>query len=1524
MYMSNVRLFHSSSLHYDDRSKVEKTVTLLKKDTSDDRRKTIPSLSTNIITTPVIQPHASLVPITTSESTIAKRKSVWHRIVHELKHYYNGFILLFIETKIAFRLLRQVLQGHTLTRRERKQFARTVADLFRLVPFSVFIIVPFMEFTLPIFLKLFPNMLPSTFKAADKEKVKLKKQMKVKLEVAKFLQDTLEATALTSKRKRSDEALPAQFVEFMKKVRSTGVQPSTEEIMKFSSLFENKSTLDNLNRPQLVALCQLIGISTIGPEYYLRFTLHLKLRHLAADDKLIEDEGIESLNVEELQAACRERGMRSFGVSIERLRSQLQQWLDLHLNKRIPSTILLLSRALYLPENVPQENILKAAIQSLPKAIDNMTAVKLAQLSGEPVDNTQRIEYIKHEEKAIRKEQEEKEKIKVLTKVEMTKKKLAEQVVIPTTPLDVPKAEILVDRAPVLSEMKTDEQNIDVGQFETALEHLLKQKAEEVFSTVEDIRGLKADVKYYKEDVKQLGILKTIKQLKHLDETYSAKALSKHIDRLVGDLDQIVQILDKKQKNILKADSKTDENTLKNETSLKTDQIQQRRDFLTEKINMLVSTQELVNTIRQIQKVSNNSNDAHVWDIIYQFDHNRDGFIEADEILKALEIVDNENVQISRKHLKEILDLMNFSELFKVTSRQSSFSPDGEYLACVNQYRLIIRSSTTLEIINLFACIDTIETIEWSYDSRLVLAGLIKRNAVQVFSLDNPEWKCKIDEGSAGLCNVHWAPDSRHILTTAQFHLRITVWSLASKNVSYIKYPKKLSPKSYVFSLLKPYMALVERRNDSTDHISIFDYSANWSMIAHFQPNELEDLQGIEWSPIADVLCLWENSYEYKIVFYTLDGQLLNIYKAENDRLSLGVRCARWSPTGQVIAVGDYEERITIFSYLTYKKIQSSYEHPQKLSSGKGYTILKEEEYNLDGQEKHDQSQRKPYSSAAYSSAAVLQPEPKNSIESKYIIYNGTLQIAPIKPDLDRANPRLGVSSIEYSCSGRYLSTINDTMPNLLFIFDFKPTFHLAFVLIQTQPIRCVKWEPKRDHLALCTHNNRIYIWSPQGASCINLPDESTKHNIDEIKWNNVASSPTVALIGQDSMCIDMDTDRDSRQEEEEEDSDGDDLDFYDFLEDLSDKIDSITNLIEERKQDSRQRWQRKKDEIDEKKRLLRLQLETRIHNVSEKLKKPDFIRTRDKITFTVAVANTCFSPLIAGQWPHLLPLVYTIQALFLITLRFFIYKHKHWHYFIYDLCYFVNVLTLIYIWILPSSEILFLVCYTLTHGPLALAIILWKNSLVFHSFDKVTSIFIHMYPPLTMFTLRWLLPIELQIKDYPAIAKIGNAIPMGKTISYTIIFYLIWQALYYIFIVYGRRDKVESGSRITSYTWLLNDKKGFVARLVERLGFGGPTDGINIYKIIFYFLLQFTYMFLAILPVCLWYYRYMYINGIFLCSMFAVSVYNGASFYIEVFSRQYIKSLELLQGWDDSSSSTQKSSIIKTDNNDDQEKKHS
>ena len=81
---------------------------------------------------------------------------------------------------------------------------------------------------------------------------------------------------------------------------------------------------------------------------------------------MIQKEGIDALAPWELQEACRARGMRSLGVPLGRLKSQLDQWLTLHLKENIPTSLLLLSRALYLPENLSTEEQLKKIIVELP------------------------------------------------------------------------------------------------------------------------------------------------------------------------------------------------------------------------------------------------------------------------------------------------------------------------------------------------------------------------------------------------------------------------------------------------------------------------------------------------------------------------------------------------------------------------------------------------------------------------------------------------------------------------------------------------------------------------------------------------------------------------------------------------------------------------------------------------------------------------------------------------------------------------------------------------------------------------------------------------------------------------------------------------------------------------------------------------------------------------------------------------------------------------------------------------------
>ncbi len=117
-----------------------------------------------------------------------KRKE-WSVIVKDvLHHYWVGSKLLGTEVKIASKYVRKALGGKVLSRRERMQLTRTTADIFRMVPMLIFLVIPFMELLLPVALAIFPDMLPSTFQDKLKQEENLKKKLRVKLEVASFLQ----------------------------------------------------------------------------------------------------------------------------------------------------------------------------------------------------------------------------------------------------------------------------------------------------------------------------------------------------------------------------------------------------------------------------------------------------------------------------------------------------------------------------------------------------------------------------------------------------------------------------------------------------------------------------------------------------------------------------------------------------------------------------------------------------------------------------------------------------------------------------------------------------------------------------------------------------------------------------------------------------------------------------------------------------------------------------------------------------------------------------------------------------------------------------------------------------------------------------------------------------------------------------------------------------------------------------------------------------------------------------------------
>ena len=406
------------------------------------------------------------------------KRGIWEKVKDEAKHYYSGFKLLALDVKISSKIVYKIAQGKNLTRRENRQLVRTVSDLFRLVPFSVFILVPFMELLLPVALKLFPGMLPSTFASADEKENKMRRQLKAKLEYAKFLQKTLDEMGPADREVRSQSA--SDFVKFYDSVKKTGAvdgQVTNKDILKFSKLFEDEITLDNMTRSQLRAVCALLDLIPIGTSAFLRLQIEMQLRKLQADDVTIAREGVESMTVAELQVACKDRGMRALGLTKEKLTKQLGQWIELSTNEKVPPSLLLLSRTLYLPENLAPEKAIEATISALPETVATGAKAKLGEREGK-IENVTRLEIIKQEEakiqeeekeRAARREEKKKKELEGKLKQEQIAKealeKAIDETILGTVPPDPPTAEAVVKEATsILRRATVGQDGIMTGQ----------------------------------------------------------------------------------------------------------------------------------------------------------------------------------------------------------------------------------------------------------------------------------------------------------------------------------------------------------------------------------------------------------------------------------------------------------------------------------------------------------------------------------------------------------------------------------------------------------------------------------------------------------------------------------------------------------------------------------------------------------------------------------------------------------------------------------------------------------------------------------------------------------------------------------------------------------------------------------------------------------------------------------------------------------------------------------------------------
>ena len=337
--------------------------------------------------------------------------------------------------------------------------------------------------------------------------------------------------------------------------------------------------------------------------------------------------------------ACKERGMRAIGMSEKAMKTQLSHWLDLSLNANIPTSLLLLSRTLYLPENLPPEEQIAATISALPESAAKKTTATIGEREGK-IRNVVQLEVIKEEQRKIEEEEKEETAKKEARRAaedaatEAILKEAAAEAseVVPVTPpampivdeiaggipklvadakiaekvkvekpLKVQKEEIddvMVDKAPVLEDTAKElepppvavkeEQAIsteDLGDLKSAIESLEKTGKTES----EEVETLKKELQDYEEDLQELTEIKTKAKRLDLAESKGATRLFSKVNRMLGKVDRLVDNLREQGKAL--------EESMREKESAAADEDEAK----------LVTVHELVEAVERLQKTPDDS-----------------------------------------------------------------------------------------------------------------------------------------------------------------------------------------------------------------------------------------------------------------------------------------------------------------------------------------------------------------------------------------------------------------------------------------------------------------------------------------------------------------------------------------------------------------------------------------------------------------------------------------------------------------------------------------------------------------------------------------------------------------------------------------------------------------------------------------------------------------------------------------------------------------------------------------------------
>ncbi|KAL4735643.1 Quino protein amine dehydrogenase [Aspergillus similis] len=416
-------------------------------------------------------------------------------------------------------------------------------------------------------------------------------------------------------------------------------------------------------------------------------------------------------------------------------------------------------------------------------------------------------------------------------------------------------------------------------------------------------------------------------------------------------------------------------------------------------------------------------------------------------------------------------------------SSSVALSNDGEYAAHLNGKDLLIHlnpTSSDFQEVQLVKVKDTgCKFLRFSRKQDTAGARRVfcaNDSRILIWELYPLQQHAEIENVEPGAVNIDFGADETEIVAFHAFNTKLTVFELDSGRSHIIKSPKFSHQNGFGYRPKTRQLAVL-LKPETSDLLTVHE-PLTYEVIGR-EVLPTVDAQGLKWSPDGHWIAVWEAaSAGTKVLVFTADGQLFRTYSGlpESDGLfDLGVRGIEWSPTAvgnglsQLLAVGKMDGTVDLLGTKTFS-CSSTLSHVFPIDQ---YSpSIWRERYNAGGMSLE-------YAESSSSSAFSTVPEPTSV-------------------------PR-GVSLMGFSFDGKLLSTVDQTRPNIVWVWSLESTPVLVSILVHEHAVRQVIWHHSSTQMLITTANNAlpgVRYWSPHRPPCIvRVPISRSDSGRYDVRW---------------------------------------------------------------------------------------------------------------------------------------------------------------------------------------------------------------------------------------------------------------------------------------------------------------------------------------------------------------------------------------------------------------------------------------